>query len=317
MSNKQLIRLAIALGALLVLWAVVALVRRPPEDRSASIALPKIDSTTVDTIVFAKAKDTAVLTRGANKRWLANGFLAAQSAVTDLFKGLADSARQTELVAESKASRERLGVAADSGERVRVVSGSRSLLDLTVGKRTPDYSGVYVRRTNEDAVYALHGLLADPLAKALEDWRDKHILSVSPDSVGTVEVKRGTGSYTLKRSGSTWSFVGNTAKVDSTQVGYFLGSYRDLNASGFASTVQTDSIRFGKNARHAKLMSKAGATMASLTFDSTASGNWVKADSGGPVYKLDSWTWGQLTPAESTLKVKPPPKPAKAPAPKK
>ena len=311
MSNKQLVRLAIALGALLVLWGIVALVRRPPEDRSASITLPKVDSTKVDSIVFAKGKDTAVLVRAASKKWLDNGFLAAQTSVSDLLKGLADSSRQTELVAESKSSHAQLGVSADSGTRVRVASKGQAPLDVVVGKRTTDYSGVYVRRTNDDAVYALHGSLADPLAKAIDDWRDKHIVAVTPDSVGTVDVKRGSNAYTLKRSATGWSVAGDSWKVDSTQVGYFLGSYRDVSANGFATKAQSDSIHFGKNARHAKLVSKSGATLASLTFDSTASGTWVKADSGGPVYKLDSWTWGQLTPAESTLKVKPAATPAK------
>lgn len=311
MSTKLLVRLGIALGVLVALWGVIALVRRPPEDRSVAITLPRVDSTTIDTIQLMKAHDTALLVRASGRRWTSNGFPAAQSAISDLLRGLADTARQTELVAESKASHEQLGVAADSGERVRVVSHGQSLLDIVAGRRTPDYAGVYVRRANDDAVYALHGSLAESLARAIDDWRDKHIVAVTPDSVGMVAVKRGGSEYALRRAGTHWAFVGSPATVDSAQVGYVLGDYRDLSASGFATKAQADSIHFGKGARHATLLSKTGTTLASLAFDSTAAGTWVKADTGGPIYKLDSWTWGQLTPAESTLRVKRPAKPAK------
>jgi hypothetical protein len=39
-----------------------------------------------------------------------------------------------------------------------------------------------------------------------------------------------------------------------------------------------------------------------LTFDSTASGYWVRKPEGGTVYRLDFWQVDQLTPAEDALK---------------
>jgi hypothetical protein len=52
------------------------------------------------------------------------------------------------------------------------------------------------------------------------------------------------------------------------------------------------------------LLGTGGAPLVSLVFDSTASGVWARADSGGAVFRLDAWRLGQLAPAESTLRVK-------------
>ena len=42
-----------------------------------------------------------------------------------------------------------------------------------------------------------------------------------------------------------------------------------------------------------------------LTFDSTASGYWVRTSEGGTVYRLDSWHVDQLTPAAEGLQSHP------------
>lgn len=307
MSNKLLVRLAGALVVLILVWGGLALVRRPPEDRTVSLAIPKVDTASVDSIVFAKRADTTVLTR-AGKQWKANGFAADSSTVGSLLSALADTARPTELVAENRSSHERLGVAPDSALHVTVRSraGARPALDLFAGGRTSDYGGVFVRRPDGDAVYALRGTLFESLTRAPDDWRDKRIAQVAQDSVARIEIQRGIRSYALARSGKAWTLDGKPA--DSAAVASLLGDYHDLRASGFPSRAQADSIDFQKPKAATKMLSAKGTPLVALRFDSTASGMWARADSGGPVYKLDSWIWSRLAPAETTLAAK---KPAK------
>lgn len=276
MNRQQLIRILGAFGVALLLWGVLAIVRRPPSDRPERLPLPKVDTNAVDTV----AVGATVLVR-AGGSWRVNGHTTAPEAISELEKGLADTSATTELVAESKTSHDRLGVGADSGKHVRVIAHGKTVLDLIAGKRTQDYTGVYVRRANEAPVYALHGGLASSLTKSLDDWRDKRIVSVAPESVGTVTLQRGPHTLTMRRG------VGDTTKLNT-----LLGSYRDLRASGFA-----DSMSAHPTLR-ARLMSKAGGTLVDLVFDSTASGIRVRADSGGTVYRLDTWMLGQLLPAK-------------------
>jgi hypothetical protein len=44
--------------------------------------------------------------------------------------------------------------------------------------------------------------------------------------------------------------------------------------------------------------------MLTLLFDSTASGFWVRPDTGTTVYRMDAFTADRLAPADSTLKYK-------------
>jgi hypothetical protein len=276
MSRQQLIRLIGAFGVALLVWGVLAIVRRPPSDRPERLALPKVDTGSVDTIAIG-----ATIVARSGGSWRVDGYPTAPDAISEALKGLADTSASTELVAESKASHDRLGVGADSGKQVRVVSHGKTMLDLTAGKRTRDYGGVYVRRPNEDAVYALHGGIAASVTKSLDDWRDKRIVSVVPESVAAVTLQRGAHTLEFRRG------VGDTTKLNTV-----LGSYRDLRATGFA-----DSMSAHPTLR-ARLVSKSGATLADLVFDSTANGVRVRADSGGTVYRLDTWMLGQLLPAK-------------------
>jgi hypothetical protein len=305
MSSRQLVRMAAVLVAAIVFWGILAITRRAPSDAVKTLTLPKIDTATVDTILLTKGADTARLVRAAHAPWRVNGYPAASDGVAALLRGLADTTGWSEQVAENRASEGRFGLSADSGQDLRVVAHGRTVLNLVTGGRTTDYTGVYVRRSGEDAVYAVHGALADGVTRSIADWRDKHIVSVSPDSVGTIAVERGARSYTLHRGGHGWQFSGG-GPADSAAVASLLGEYRDLTAVGFATTAQADSANFKRAPRHARLARANGTPLASLEFDSTAAHVWARADTGGPVFQLTSWTLGQLTPADSTLKPKTP-----------
>jgi Domain of unknown function (DUF4340) len=309
MSRNQLVRFASALALLIVAWGVLALVRRPAEDRPGTLALARVDTGAIDSIVLVRGHDTTALKR-AGKQWLAGGFAADSTTVHDFLMGLVDTSRSTELVAEQRSSHARLGVDADSGERVAAFAHGKPQLALVSGKRTPDYGGVYVRSATDDATYALHGALADPLARPLDDWRDKRIVAVVPESVATVDVQRSGRGYTLRRSGTAWQFTSGK-RADSSAVSTLLGDFRDVRATGFATRAQSDSLDFSKPQRRSRLLSKSSRVLADLVFDSTAAGTWVRADSGGPAFKLDAWLWGRLSPPESTFAVK---KPATKPA---
>ena len=276
MNRTQLIRILSIFGGALLLWGVLAVVRRPPSDRPERLTLPKVDTASLDTIAIG----SITLTR-SNGVWRVNGYAPAPDAIAELKKGLADTSATTELVAESKTSHDRLGVGADSGKRVHAVSHGKPTLDLIAGKSTQDAQGVYVRRPNENAVYALHGGLAPSVNKSLDDWRDKHIVSVVPESVSVATLQRGSHTITMRR-----------AHGDTTRLNTLLGSYRDLRASGFADSISAHP------AMRVRLTDKSGATLVNLVFDSTASGVRVRADSGGTIYRLDTWMLGQLLPAK-------------------
>ena len=303
MSKTALVRIAVALAVALVAWGALALVHGPVSDRPASLALPRIDTARVDAILLAKGRDTAVLARTtARAAWTANGYRADSGAVASLLGGLADTARQSELVSEGRGMHAQLGVTPDSGTSLRVRAGGKTVLDLLTGKTTRDGSGVYVRMASADPVYALHGALASALHRDANEWRDTRIAAVVPDSVGAIAIRR-KATYILRRGPNGWQFASGAA-VDTSAVSSLLGQYRDFRASGFAAARSSDSTTRHAAPIHVALQDRHGKAIFGLTMDSAASAVTARADTGGVRFLVSPWQVGELAPPESTLVVK-------------
>jgi hypothetical protein len=306
MSSKQLLRLLAVLAAVLVLWGAVALASRRSDEGSTGI-VPKVDTAVVDSIALIGPRDSTVIRRGRNRAgWRVNGHAVDSQAVGQMLRALADPKASAELVARNPTSHARLRVTEDSGRRVRVLGQGRALIDVLVGKQASDGDGIYLRRANQPDVYLIGGELSSALARQGDDWRDRTIAKVSRDSVAAIEISRGKRSYSLRRREGRW-VLGSGAPADSAAVAGLLSSYGRLEAAGFASKAQQDSLRFDRRRRTARLLAAGGKPLLSLAFDSIGSGIWVRAEqpgsaTSGEVYRLDSWTADQLTPPDSTLR---------------
>ena len=152
-----------------------------------------------------------MLAKHSATAWTVNGRHAAPDAVNELFQALHDSA-PPELVAQDSSSFGRLNVDSATGRWVRVRRGGRPLLGLIVGARGSEYASAYVRRPSDSHVYLWRGRLASLADRAVDDWRDKRIAAVEPDSVALIEVERGKDRYTVQRTGKTWKLNGAPAE---------------------------------------------------------------------------------------------------------
>jgi len=301
-STAFLRRLALALGALVVVWLGLKLVRRSGRDQPQAFVRPKIDSSAADLVLIERQTDTIRLTRQGTG-WTVNGFPAGPTLVSQLFEAMADTMARGELLAESKSSHERMGLDSLQLRRLVVRKGDETLYTLLIGKRGGNWESAYVRLPNQDAVYQLRGRLVEYVERRVEDWRDKRIVHVEPDSISGVEIQRGKQSYALTKKGSAWTFANGT-ETDSAAVASLLGQFRTLDASSFATPAQADSTDFSKPERRVGLTGPGGRPIATLAFDSTSGGFWIKRDTLATVYRIDSWLADQLTPIDSTLSKK-------------
>ncbi len=303
MTPRQLALIAGVFAALLLLWGAAALVgRRGGEDDQA--LLPRIAREAVETVTIARPADTTVLVRRDSATWTANGHPADATAVRELLDALADSgSARAELVAERSASHASYGVDSAAGSRVRVVGREGVLADLVSGQRSPDLDGGYLRRSADSAVYLVRGPLAGALGRGGDEWRDRSMGGVAPDSVQRIEVTRGRRSYTLSRKDGTWSF-GGRARADSGSVADLLEAFRQMQAAGFASAAQADSAGFSPPDRRVRLSRADGSPLLTLALDSMPEGFWARVDTAPTVFRIESWTADRLAPAESTLRAK-------------
>lgn len=81
-----------------------------------------------------------------------------------------------------------------------------------------------------------------------------------------------------------------------------LGQYSPLDASGFATEQQVDSVDFEPPDRSVTMLGQSGDTLAAIVFDSTAAAFWARMSPEGTVYRLLQWKVNQMVPADSTLR---------------
>lgn len=300
MSAKQLRAIAIGVAVLLILWGASERWSRRTATTTANLRLPALSANEVDTVAITHDADTVLLVQQSPGVWTVNRHPASQTGVKDLFEALRDSAR-AELVAESPSSFARMGVDSGPGRLVRLIGGGKTLAQVFVGEPGPGYDASYVRLAGDVRVYLLPGRLPTLVGRAADDWRDRQIGAVVPESIAVVEIQRAGKRSTLRKRGTTW-VLSSGALADSAGVARLLEHFRNVSATGFATERQADSLNFARPERRVSVRGTGGRTLLALTFDSTAGAFWVRKPEGGAVYRLDFWQVDQLTPAEDALK---------------
>lgn len=302
MSTRHLLRLAIALGVLLALWRAVALGSRGG-DREQRFRLPPSVAKDLDTVSFAGVRDTIILARAGADAWRVNGHAADRRQVEELLKSLADTAASGDIVAESPSSYAQVGMDSASARRVRAIAHGKAVTDVVVGNPGQVYGTGYVRPFSESRVYLVRSALPSLATRSLDEWRDRRIGGVVKDSIARVEIQRGAKRYALTKHAGRWTLVPGGA-ADSMEVANFLNDLGNIQASGFATPAQADSLKCTPARRRLTVLGVDGKPRLQLVFDSTTSGTWVRADTGGTVWRLEGWSADQITPADSTLRAR-------------
>jgi hypothetical protein len=300
MTARQLRQVAGALVVLVFLWGLSEVFSRGSDDVAGDFRMPRMTADSVDTVRLVRPTDTLVLAKRDSAQWTVNGFDASIDAITQLFGGLV-TATVAELAAQSTASHARMGVDSAKGKRLTFIRGGDTLDQLIVGERGPGYTGAYVRRPGQDDVYLIRGELPTAVDKMLEDWRDKRIVRIEPDSVSEVRVERQRGGYTLRKADDGWRI--GSAAADTGAVRRMLDQWRDLHAAGFATPQQEDSTDFRRPDRKVTVLGKSGPFI-ELALDSASYWWWGKKSDGKYVYRIESWRLDQLMPVDSTLRQK-------------
>lgn len=303
MSAKQLRAIAISVAVLLILWGASEMWSRRIGPPTPQLRLPALSAGEVDTVAIMHQADTVLLVKQGSGTWTVNRHPASQSGVTDLFQAWRDSVRP-ELVAESPSSFARMGVDSGRARLVRLAGGGKTLAQVFLGERGPANDASYVRLAGDVHVYQLPGRLPTLVGRAADDWRDRQIGAVVPESITVVEIQRAGKRSTLRKRGGTW-VLSSGAPADSAAVARLLEHFRKVSAAGFATDRQADSLTFARPERRVLVRGAGGGTLLALTFDSTAGGFWARTGAGGTVYRLDFWQVDQLTPAEDALKSHP------------
>lgn len=299
MSEQTLKRIFVALGVLVVLWALSALLSGRggggrPADLGVAAALEGLDATSIEAVRIQGPDQTVELARGGGA-WTVDGYPADSVALARLW-GALEGSIVGDVVATNPANHARMGLAADSTwtlDLTRVGGGTSSLV---VGKNGPTFPSTYARLPDEDAVVVVTGDLRAAITRRPDDWRDKTILRTDTAAVASVVIEAGGATYTVNRPDSVWMVDGELATA--SIMAELMRQMGRLLATGFVA--EGDSIA-EENPRRVVALDAAGDTLSVITLTGDESTRHVRVPGNDVVFEIPSWRVDQIAPDKERL----------------
>ena len=149
-----------------------------------------------------------------------------------------------------------------AGTRVQVFEGSKTTLDLVIGRFGFDQQAMqqqqqqqqmmgggrsmpqffsYVRLEGEDAVYVADNFMGMSISPDAASYRNKQLLSLSRDAVSEIQFNYPADSgFVLSKVDSVWSIFGN--QTDSTATASYLSDIQNVNGSSFVDDVPASAL---------------------------------------------------------------------------
>lgn len=124
---------------------------------------------------------------------------------------------------------------------VRFEAGDASYA-LFLGDKTPVGGNTYVRRSDDERVFAVSSWRVSALSKPLLDLRDRRVLDFDADSVTALRASWPGGAVALERTDDGWQLVEPlSARADAIEVEGLLSTLQFLRADGFEDAPGSDS----------------------------------------------------------------------------
>jgi len=231
MKKKHLVVILVILVVSLLLYTP-SLFRSSDRGRTADGPTFQIPFDGTPTLVRASngATGDTIRLEQLDGVWWVNGHLADTAHVAATLRVL-PSAVATEIVARNPANHARLGVTAESGRVVEIVTDSGDRVSFYLGDRDLAAGGYFVRAMEGMEVYRLEGAVGGHLYRSLDGWRDMQIVRLPPEQVNALLIRRGDEEIRMFRGTDGWT-IGDIA-ADSAAVGMILGMLSDLTSTGF------------------------------------------------------------------------------------
>ena len=179
------------------------------------------------------------------------------------------------------------------------VTAESGMQELQVRKNKDDY---YAKSSAVDGIYKVPSTLGQAVDKNLEDFRNKKLFDLASDNPNKIEIRDGSKTYFLTRSGEDW-WSGNAKKMDAATVDELIDKIRDLSASKFVDSGFTAPlIDLTVTSNDGKRVEKVAIAK--------ADDNYIaKRESDPALYQLDAKAVDDLT--KSAAEVKPTAAPGK------
>jgi len=174
--------------------------------------------------------------------------------------------------------------------KVTAESGTQ---ELQVRKNKDEY---FAKSSAVQGIYKVPNTLGQALDKSVEDFRNKKLFDLGSDDPNKIEVRDGSKTYFLTRSGEDW-WSGNAKKEDPGTVQDLVDKIRELSASKFVDS------GFGAPLIDLTVTSNDGKKVEKIAI-SKSGGNYIAIRENEPatLYQLDPKTVDDLTKSAADVK---------------
>lgn len=231
----------ILVAILLVLAGAAVLVLQQPGELSVSSregeVLAAYDSAAIDRMDIVTRTESISLQKEGSV-WMLTAPLRAPADARSIQSaiGQGKTVRLSSLIS-SNPEKQALFQVDSTGTLIRMYEKGMERAAFRIGKPGPGYTDTYVRREGDAGVYLASGMLAQFFGKSSRDWRDKAILSLTPETIRSVRFHYGDTTFTLQAQDSLWSVDGVPAAEHTVRS--FLSSLAAFQADEFVDTALT------------------------------------------------------------------------------
>lgn len=197
---------------------------------SAAPSILKLDEAGIDKLEIKKPDSPAiVLVKNNSGNWQITDPKpsgADQSTINGALSSL--SALNSERVVEDKASDlQKFGLAPPAVE-VDVSEKNNQTQKVLFGDNTPAGGAVYAMLAGDPRVFTVYSYSKNSVDKALNDWRDKRLLTANPDKISRVELIRKNQTIEFGRNKDEWQILQpKPLRADDGQVSQLIRTLTD------------------------------------------------------------------------------------------
>jgi hypothetical protein len=253
MFNKLNTKVLIGIFAILLLFALIAILRNKSQsaasrNRTFKSELTNFDSSAVDKlIIFPKNGVESIELSKTDDNWFVKIDDAKYNADPRTVKGMLSNLidlRATRIAANNKSQWGKYEVTDSAATRVQAYAGRKVLADVYIGKfsyqqpKNPNpymqqqgKMTSYVRMENSKEVYAVDGFLSMTFNRQSSDFRNRVLVRSSKDQWTKLNFSGPQEIYNLTKQGTRWMIDG--LETDSTTTVKFLNSLAGLYSSDF------------------------------------------------------------------------------------
>jgi hypothetical protein len=174
--------------------------------------------------------------------------------------------------------------------KVTAESGTQ---ELQVRKNKDDY---YAKSSVVEGVYKVPSTLGQALDKNLDDFRNKKLFDLGSDDPNKIEIRDGSKTYFLTRSGEDW-WSGSAKKMDAGTVQELIDKLRDLSASKFVDSGFTAAAPIDLT-----VTSNDGKRIEKVAISKVSDNYIAKRENDAALYQIDSKTVDDLRKSADDLK---------------